>query len=70
MNLILELFFTFLKIGLFSIGGGYATLPLIQQQAVVVHPWLTLQEFTDIITPVSYTHLALSCGPSAPSARC
>ena len=50
MNLILELFFTFLKIGLFSIGGGYATLPLIQQQAVVVHPWLTLQEFTDIIT--------------------
>ncbi len=39
-----------MKIGLFSIGGGYATLPLIQQQAVVVHPWLTLQEFTDIIT--------------------
>lgn len=50
MNLILDLFVTFLKIGLFSIGGGYATLPLIQQQAVVVHPWLTLQEFTDIIT--------------------
>ena len=50
MNLILDLFVTFLNIGLFSIGGGYATLPLIQQQAVVVHPWLTLQEFTDIIT--------------------
>ena len=43
MNLILELFFTFLNIGLFSIGGGYATLTLIQQQAGVVHPWLTLQ---------------------------
>ena len=50
MSLILDLFLTFLKIGLFSIGGGDATLPLIQQQAVVVHPWLTLQEFTDIIT--------------------
>ena len=34
-ELILDLFLTFLKIGLFSIGGGYATLPLIQQQAVV-----------------------------------
>ena len=29
MNLILDLFVTFLKIGLFSIGGGYATLPLL-----------------------------------------
>ena len=50
MSSLWTLFFTFLKIGLFSIGGGYATLPLIQQQAVTVHSWLTLQEFTDIIT--------------------
>ncbi|KNF08506.1 chromate transport protein ChrA [Gottschalkia purinilytica] len=47
---IIVLFISFLKIGLFSIGGGYATIPLIQEQVVDFHHWLTLQEFTDIIT--------------------
>ena len=45
-----ELFISFLKIGLLSIGGGYATIPLIQNQVVNVHHWLTFQEFSDIIT--------------------
>ena len=44
------LFISFFQIGLFSIGGGYATIPLIQEQVVNTHEWLTLQEFTDIIT--------------------
>lgn len=46
----LELFLGFFQIGLFSIGGGYASLPLIQSQVVEKHGWLTLTQFTDIIT--------------------
>lgn len=49
-GLIIILLISFLQIGLFSIGGGYATIPLIQEQVVNVHKWLTFQEFTDIIT--------------------
>ncbi len=45
-----ELFWSFFRIGLFSIGGGYAAMPLIQQQVVEVHPWLSMAEFSDIIT--------------------
>lgn len=47
---IITLFISFLQIGLFSIGGGYAIIPLIQEQVVNSHKWLTLQEYTDIIT--------------------
>ena len=50
MPVILQLFFSFLQVGLLSIGGGYATIPLIQQQVVQLHQWLTFQDFTDIIT--------------------
>lgn len=46
----LELFVTFMYIGLFSIGGGYAAMPFIQQQIVESKGWLTLSEFADIIT--------------------
>ncbi len=45
----LELFYTFLLIGAFTFGGGYAMLSLIQNQVVVVHQWLTMEEFTDIV---------------------
>ncbi|MDO5738313.1 MAG: chromate transporter [Eubacteriales bacterium] len=45
-----ELFKAFFKIGLFAIGGGYATLPLIENECVNVHNWLTLAEFNDLIT--------------------
>ena len=44
------LLISFFQIGLFSIGGGYATIPLIQEQVVDLHHWLNFQEFTDIIT--------------------
>ncbi len=46
----LQLYWSFFKIGLFSIGGGYASLPLIQKEVVELHGWLTMTEFTDIIT--------------------
>ncbi|MBR3342888.1 MAG: chromate transporter [Solobacterium sp.] len=47
---ILELFLSFMKIGLFSIGGGYAAMPLIEEQAVEIHGWLTMTQFADIMT--------------------
>ena len=50
MSLYLQLFLSFLQIGAFSFGGGYAAMPLIQQQVVDLHGWLTLSEFTDLIT--------------------
>ena len=49
-EIILTLFIRFFQIGLFSIGGGYAIIPLIQEQVVNSYQWLTLQEYTDIIT--------------------
>ncbi|MDE1549654.1 chromate transporter [Jeotgalibaca caeni] len=45
-----ELFYAFFKIGLFTIGGGYASLPLIENEVVNNQSWLTLQEYTDIVT--------------------
>lgn len=46
----LQLFLSFLQIGLFSFGGGYAAMPLIQGQVVKAHQWMTISEFTDLIT--------------------
>ncbi|MBO8436073.1 MAG: chromate transporter [Spirochaetes bacterium] len=46
----LELLWSFIQIGLFSIGGGYAAMPLIQHQVIDIHGWLTLGEFADIMT--------------------
>ena len=45
----LQLFFTFFVIGLFTFGGGYAMLSLIQNEVVVNHAWITAQEFTDMV---------------------
>ena len=50
MNLYFQLFISFLQIGALSFGGGYAAMPLIQQQVVTLHGWLSLSEFTDLIT--------------------
>ena len=50
MTVLLQLFWSFFQIGLFSIGGGYAAMPLIQHQVVDLHGWLTMQEFVDIVT--------------------
>lgn len=45
----IELFLTFFLIGMFTIGGGYSMLPLIQNQVVVVHGWIDDTTFTDIV---------------------
>ena len=52
---LIDLFLSFLRIGLFSVGGGYAAMPLIQDQVVVSHPWLSMSEFTDLITIAEMT---------------
>ena len=48
--MLIKLFISFLKIGLFSFGGGYAALALIQQEVVVENGWLAVGEFNDLIT--------------------
>lgn len=50
METILALFLSFAKVGLFCIGGGYASLPLIQEEVVAGHAWMTMGEFVDIFT--------------------
>ena len=50
MRLLWELFWSFFQIGLFSFGGGYASMPLIQNQVVTIRGWLTLTELADMIT--------------------
>lgn len=50
MNVLLSLMLVFLQIGFLSIGGGYATISLIQKIIVTDKGWLTIKEFTDIIT--------------------
>ena len=45
----IELFATFFVIGMFTIGGGYAMLSLIQNQVVTVHGWIDEGTFTDIV---------------------
>ncbi|MSU00183.1 chromate transporter [Tissierella pigra] len=52
---ILKLFISFLKIGAFSFGGGYAMLPLIQKELIDVHGWITTKEFIDILAVVEMT---------------
>lgn len=51
----LELFWSYFQIGLFSIGGGYAAMPLIQHQVVDIHSWLTMTQFADIVTIAEMT---------------
>lgn len=46
----IKIFWSFFQIGLFSFGGGYAAMPLIQNQVVDLNGWLTMQEFADVIT--------------------
>lgn len=47
---ILRLFGEFLYVGVFSFGGGYATIPLIEGRIISLHHWISLKEFVDMIT--------------------
>jgi len=55
MSLYLKLFLVFIKIGLFSYGGGNAILPLIKQEIVINNLWLKSSEFTDLVAIAQVT---------------
>lgn len=47
--ILLKLFITFFKIGLFSFGGGYAMLSMMQQEVVEINNWVSIPEFVDMV---------------------
>lgn len=49
MNIIIKLFLAFFKIGAFSFGGGYAMIPLIMEETIQTHQWISNSEFIDIL---------------------
>ncbi len=50
-----KLFLSFLQVGLFSVGGGYAAIALIKEQVVELNNWLTVTEFSDLTTIAEMT---------------
>ena len=50
MNIYLDLFLVFFQVGLLSIGGGYAAIPIIESLVVKEHGWLTAEAFTEMLT--------------------
>lgn len=48
-NIYTESFKTFFKIGLFTLGGGYAMIPIIEEEVVNKHKWLSSQDMVDLI---------------------
>ncbi|WP_027108237.1 chromate transporter [Lacticigenium naphthae] len=48
--ILVDLLISFFQVGLFSFGGGYAALPLIQEQIIYKRGWMTAQEFVDVLT--------------------
>lgn len=55
MKLILDIFISFLKIGAFSFGGGYAMIPFIEKEIAYKNSWISLKEFIDIIAVAEMT---------------
>ena len=49
MNIYLESFGIFLKIGMFTIGGGYAMVPLIEDEIVDKRKWISKDDFIDLL---------------------
>ncbi|MDL2212563.1 chromate transporter [Bacteroides sp. OttesenSCG-928-D19] len=49
MNIFLELFLIFCKIGMFTIGGGYAMVPLIENEIVKKRKWIAPDDFLDLL---------------------
>lgn len=50
MRALVEIFWSFLKIGAFTFGGGYAMIPLIQHEVINRRMWLSEREFGDLLT--------------------
>lgn len=60
--ILLKLFWIYFQVGLFSFGGGYAAVPIIQNLVVQQEGWLTMPEFADLTTIAEMTP-----GPIAPN---
>lgn len=58
--MLLDLFYIFAKIGAFTIGGGYAMVPLIQSEVVDKRNWIEREEFIDILAVAQSTPGALA----------
>lgn len=54
-EILFALYWSFLKVGLFTIGGGYAMIPLMEAEIINVHGWLSPAEFLDIIAVAEMT---------------
>ncbi|MDD5491904.1 MAG: chromate transporter [bacterium] len=50
-----QLFISFFRIGIFSFGGGYATIPLIEKEIITTHHWLTLPQFYQVVAVAGMT---------------
>lgn len=50
MQRLRTIFLSFFKIGLFTFGGGYAMLPLIEQELITKRKWIEQKEFLDLLT--------------------
>lgn len=63
MNLVLELFLTFFKIGLFTFGGGYAMISIIENNCVEKKNWITHDEMMDVTVIAESTPgpIAINC---------
>ncbi len=61
--MLLKLFLCFVQIGLLSIGGGYAAVPIIQNRVVDTFGWITSTQFADLITIAEMTPgpIAVNC---------
>lgn len=60
MGSLLQLFLSFLKVGSFSFGGAYSLLPLIENEVVANHAWLTKEEFLKVLGMVEVFPGAIS----------
>jgi len=67
MNILLELFFTFAKIGLFTFGGGYAMISVIENQCVERKKWITHEEMMNMTVIAESTPgpIAINCSTFA-----
>lgn len=55
MELLIDIFISFAKVGLFTFGGGYAALRLIQSEIIISKAWLTMEEFLDVVAIAEVT---------------
>ena len=63
VGILIDLFFTFFKIGLFTFGGGYAMISLIEDACVAKKGWITHEEMMDITVIAESTPgpIAINC---------